>query len=448
MVQIECVSPNDGRLLEVIPVTPLATVSKWIGQRINLVLPSVDRSRMLTLLTNALKANEQRLAKAIVEEIGKMPEEASGEVSYAVSFLDSARKFIDTEERDAYQFESSSLFYAPRGLALLITAFNDPVAGITRKLAAAIAAGCPVVVKPSPLGALCAQELDAVMPDELREYVRFAYLDSAADTVSLIDSPGIEIVSMTGSTHAGRSIAIVAGTRAIPCVLELGGNCPMVLFADADLRLAAVDALDRKSRAAGQSCSAINRILIHASIIDQFISEIESLLGKYSCGPSESTDVRFGPVRTVSSQHRLADLEARCIAAGAEVVGRGENKAQSVNCIAYPLTVVRSSPGMPLDFEEAFGPLLCVQSFSTLADLDVQLSPSRQNLAAYFYGYEVQRYLIARPWIRFGSIGINTTKIQGSDLPTGGFAGAGYGREGGPHGVNAFRSTINLRRLK
>jgi len=446
MNEIECLSPNDQRLLAAIPVTPLGPLRQWAAANADVVVPTSGRAAMLRSLSQAITTRKARLEHAIVHEGGKTADEAAAETEYAASFLDAACDVIEAESRVAADRLNSGIHHAPLGVALLIAAYNDPLAGITRKLGPAIAAGCPVIIKPSPLGAWCAQLLEDAVPEAMREYLRFAYLDSTDDAAQLISAPGIGVVSLTGSTKAGHAVGAIAGARAIPCIFELGGNCPLVVFADADLDRAAIDILDRKSRAAGQACSAVNRVLVDAQVMGALLERIEALLPKFSCGRSSDSAARFGPVRTLASRRRLRELELRCMADGGILVGRGADLAISDLCSTYPLTIIRSPRASPLDTEEAFGPLLNVRSFSGREELDRILSPARQNLAAYFYGKSTEEYLAQRPALRFGSIGIDTTRVQSPFVPTGGFWNAGYGREGGAWGVDAFRTTINLRR--
>jgi succinate-semialdehyde dehydrogenase/glutarate-semialdehyde dehydrogenase len=448
MHNINCMSPNDQQLLASVPITPLSPLMDWVNDSTERIVPVDERIGLLHALSTALIHNSARLERAIIDEVGKTATEAAGEVPYAAAFIDAACSVLENEGETETEVKQtySKISQAPLGTALLITAYNDPVAGIIRKIAPAIAAGCPVVIKPSPLGAWCAQILQEILPDGFADYVQFAYLDDNASTAALVRASGIGVVSLTGSTKAGRTVGTIAGARPIPCTLELGGNCPFVVFADADLDCAAFDILDRKARSAGQACSALNRVLVDARVIKPLLERIIALLDNFTCGPSTHPEARFGPVRTQLSRTRLSELEGRCVAMGGVVVGRGKDLALSDACSTYPLTIVRTNQTSPLDLEEAFGPLFSVRAYSDLAQLDQLLAPARQNLAAYFYGSQADAYLGSRLSIRFGSIGINTTRVQGADVPTGGFGQAGHGREGGVWGLNAFRSTINVKR--
>jgi succinate-semialdehyde dehydrogenase/glutarate-semialdehyde dehydrogenase len=439
-----CLSPNNGTVLSQIELSDRSKIHQWISSRYKTVVAEKNRLTLLTQLSERILQSTEALSQAIQDEVGKTPAEAHGEVLYAASFVEAA--VVALKDQLQQRLSNPKLpAKAPLGPALLISAFNDPIAGITRKLAPAIAAGCSVVIKPSPLGFLCARALEEILPDGLREHVVFAYLENPHEIKGLIEDSDISIVSMTGSTLAGRQIAQSAGKKAIPCVLELGGNCPLVVFKDADLEKAARDILDRKTRAAGQACSAVNRVLADARIIKELECHLEALEKHYPCGPSQRTDIVFGPVRHRESVERLRRLESQALALGARLVFRASVINPETTCLAYPLTALRLDADSPFDHEEAFGPSFVIRQFTNDAELEALLDANRQNLAAYFYGKKAEQFLTGRPWIRFGSIGINTTRIQGPDVPTGGFGEAGYGREGGSWGIEEFQATVNIK---
>lgn len=442
MSNYQCFSPNNGKVFSEIKLSKFAEINQWIRSRKKVVIAEQDRLVLLRDLSEKITQAGAALGYAIEEEVGKTPSEARGEVLYAASFVDAALAAL-RDQLDQYRNNPSLPTKSPLGPALLITAFNDPIAGITRKLAPAIAAGCPVVIKPSPWGFFSAKALENCLPDGLQKYVFFAYLENLSEINSLITESEIAVISMTGSTAAGREIAKKAGNRVIPCVLELGGNCPFVIFRDADVKKAARDILERKTRAAGQACSAVNRVLVDTKVMKELELSLQSLQKDYVCGPSKVPGIAFGPVRNLDSVTRLKRLEHELIASGAKLVLRASVNDPGGASYAYPLTAYQSDSDSPLDFEEAFGPLFVIRQFSNEEELEMLIETNRQNLAAYFYGKQAEVFLKSRPWIRFGSIGFDTTKIQGPDIPTGGFGEAGYGREGGFWGIDEFEATVN-----
>ena len=437
MSLIHCVSPNDSACFAQVAESELASVLAWSERMATRVIPRYERPALLASIAHAIRRDGKVLAAAVIKEVGKTPAEAEAEVDYAAAFVESAQRIAEAElERRPLPDR------APFGISLLVTAFNDPLAGITRKLAPAIAAGCPVLVKPSVLGAYCASELKRVIATATGDWAAFAFVADNDKAEQLIRLDGVRCVSMTGSTVAGRRVAVAAAERLLPCVLELGGNCPFVVFEGADLDYAVKDLLDRKTRAAGQACSAVNRVLVSRSIVEEFTARLLERMGHYPCGPSDA-GVTFGPVRSQGSLERLNRLMARCLDSG-QLIGRGPIAATSPACLAFPVTAVTApEPAGSLATEEAFGPLFSVGTFRDDAELDSVLARNRHNLVLYLYGVRAAAFLVARPYLRFGSVGLNTTRIQGTDVPTGGFGDAGYGREGGFWGVDGFRSTVN-----
>lgn len=445
MNRIDCFSPNNGHLLDSVPVTTNAEIARVLERLQDHVVRWEERVVVLRTLSESIRAAKEVFARIIIDEVGKTLEEAHGEVDYACTFLDAAASWVDTASRDGVPSGTTGVLSVPVGLALLVTPYNDPLAGITRKIASAIAAGCPVIVKPSPLGALCAQRLRQVLPAEAVPHAHFVFLEDHEQIARLVRENTVAIVSMTGSTVAGRAIATVAASRPIPAVLELGGICPFVVLPDCDLQRAARDLLDRKIRAAGQACSSVNCVLVHGQVYHRFCEEVSGLLPTYICGRSDSEGVQYGPVRTRGALARLDALEQRCLSDGSTLLFRGPLKAGSEKSYCRPLSVLVANQANALDTEETFGPLLVIQRFRDEAQIAAALLRNRQKLVAYFYGASASHFLSAYPALRFGSIGINTTRIQGPAVPTGGFGDAGYGREGGFWGIEEFRTTINIR---
>jgi acyl-CoA reductase-like NAD-dependent aldehyde dehydrogenase len=439
---IDCISPNDSLCFGQVAETDIASLSIWSNRMAERVIPSSERPRILKMITYAIRRDEKLLTEAIVKEAGKTLSEAKAEIDYAAAFVESAQRIAEAE------LKCHPLpFQVPFGISLLITAYNDPLAGITRKLAFAIAAGCPVIIKPSALGAYCARELERSITDATGDWVTFAFLSDNKIAEQLIQLEGIRCVSMTGSTYAGRRVALASANRLLPCILELGGNCPFVIFEDANLESTIRDLLIRKTRAAGQACSAVNRVLVSRAIIKEFTSLLLEQMEYYPCGQSDG-DVVFGPVRSLSSLNRLNRLMRHCMDSG-QLIGRGPKATSTPSCLVFPVTAVSvSSASDPLVTAEAFGPLFTVASFQDDNELDAILAANRHNLVLYLYGTRADAFLKTRSYLRYGSVGLNTINVQGTDIPTGGFGDAGYGREGGLWGVNSYRSTVNIREAK
>jgi succinate-semialdehyde dehydrogenase/glutarate-semialdehyde dehydrogenase len=445
-----CYSPNDGRLLdEVETIEPSALEAAVLEAKRAYFALSSDadmRRQLLTSFRDRLLHDKDALAALVVDEVGKTPAEASGEVDYAAAFVDQALHAMDQGVLDADRIRGHIIRKVGVGPALLIAPYNDPLAGITRKVAPAIAAGCPVLVKPSRLGLLSARavmaHLEAIAPRGAATLVNIADTEAVQ---RLIGHDEIAIVSFTGSTETGRKVAAAAGAGLTKAVLELGGNNAFLVDRDADPEKSADDLIGRKIKAAGQACSSVNRAYVHADVSDRFLERLEARTVGLRTGPSTS-DVDYGPLRTEGLREHLSGLHKElCRLDGARSVMAGAN-SESGDAIAFPVTWVQLPEGAenPLDQAETFGPLMTVTVVGETEKALAHIARGRQNLVFYYYGGDaalVRRYFATA---RHGSIGLNTTAIQGPDIATGGFGEAGFGREGGRYGVAEFLTTLNV----
>ena len=392
-----------------------------------------------------LRSARTELAALVVREVGKKPGEADGEIDYAISFLDHCRGLLDSVAFEQTIEPGRKVTDVGVGGAFLICPFNDPVAGLTRKIAPAIAAGCPVIVKPSSLAVLCARAMfrafrRAGVGDELQ-------LLATGDPVlagQVLRHDEIDIVSFTGSTAVGRDLAVASAASGKRAIMELGGNCPFAVFSDTDVDRAVADLLERKLKAAGQACSSVNRVFVESGIYRSFREKLLERVEAVTAGPSDQ-GADLGPVRTREAADALADVVFRVREDGERLLTPEPRKVRDACPFVFPLTVVESGGDSFFDRYETFGPLLSIRPFSRREDLFARLSRERHALAAYFYTGAPEAIQPHLGGMRFGSIGINTTAIQGADVPTGGFRDAGFGREGGIWGMREFLTTVNCR---
>lgn len=425
----EVISPNTGAVIgHWTPDSSArigATLDGLSGAMADLALPDARRA----ILSGAIKALDlarEPLRAIVIAEVGKTPAEASDEVDYAIGFLRHAL----TQVPDAIPGKGERrLRVVPAGPVLAITPYNDPLAGILRKIAPAIAAGCPVVVKPSALSHLTARALFDALHGTVPAGAIAMVNHTDRDVLGrLIADPRFRVLSFTGSTPTGLAIAARAGLKRL--VLELGGNNPFLVLDGADLDRAATDAVARKTRAAGQACSAQNRIYVVAPLYQAFRDAFLDRLSAVTFGASDG-GVAMGPVRSARDLDRLAAL-----AAGGQTFGRCTAPAP----FAFGPVVLDDDSA--LRHAEAFGPLVSLCPVPDRAAALQLAAREEQALVGYLYG-EVSPADLAP--LRFGSLGINSTRIQGAEVPTGGFATAGIGREGGVWGLQEFQTTINER---
>lgn len=439
---VDIISPNTGRVIGEWQPTDkkhIKAVLQSIEAMPVLLSQHEQRQAWLIRLADRLVEHRTHLAGVIRDEVGKTQSEADDEVDYAASFLHYAASIIG-EIPDEKCIGERRVRDVPAGPALLITPYNDPLAGITRKIAPAIAAGCPAVVKPSPQAQLSAEALFALIDcDEQQQFAHMINHNDHDVLQSLITSPVFRVLSFTGSTDVGIQLARLAAGTLTKTVLELGGNNPFFVLCGADLPTCVAAAVSRKTRAAGQACSAQNRIYVVDELFDSFRELFLEALDAVSFGSSDQA-VSMGPLRSRKACARLAGLVQASRAHG-DVHTLGKAVTSNVGeSFCFAPTVLESDH--VLRDTEAFGPLVSISRIRNKTEAIARAVREPQALVCYFFG-DIDAHELAA--VRFGSIGINTTGIQGADVPTGGFGAAGIGREGGLWGLREYTTTINER---
>jgi acyl-CoA reductase-like NAD-dependent aldehyde dehydrogenase len=437
----EVISPNTGLPIggwSPTPETQVAARLAGLPRGLAILADVRERRQGLERLAAAIAAKKDDFTSLIVAEVGKTPPEAADEVDYAISFISFAAEAAGTLETATESRDGRVIKAVPQGPALLITPFNDPLAGITRKIAPAIACGCPAVVKPSSLSHLTAAMLFACIEKAgLGDFIGLVNHTDRTVLDRLVRDPVFRVLSFTGSTATGVALASAAAGSLKRLILELGGNNPFLVIEGADVNRAADDAVGRKLRAAGQACSAQNRIYVVESLHAAFREALYERLSEVTYGSSDS-GVTMGPVRTgqaVASLQRLVEESAR--SGAVQSFGTPSSREAA---FSFPPTVVECDAA--LRSHEAFGPLMSFSAVPDRATAFAIAADELQALACYVYGDPHPQEIGT---LRFGSIGINTTRIQGPDVPTGGFGTAGIGREGGRWGLEEFITTVNQR---
>ena len=448
-VSLPVLAPNTGRVFD--HWQPMA--GEEVARAVEIVdrglddLESVERRReVLTRCIGALVSRRRMLAELVVREVGKKPEEAQGEVDYAVSFLEAAREALDALVLEHRPDPERLIREVPYRAVLVIAPFNDPLAGLTRKIGPSLAAGATVLVKPSRLGVLCARALaESCHEAGAGDFVQLVVPQDNQVVEALIADHRIGAISFTGSTVTGRTLAVLAAQEGKKAVLELGGNCPFVICEDACLDHALDDLMVRKLKAAGQACSSVNRVFVAARRHAELRERLLERAGRIEPGPSDRMGVDLGPLRTRAATQALADAVDRALRGGERLLSEMPRPAPPGAPFLFPFTVVECGDQSLFDTYETFGPVLSIRPFDALDVLLRRLETERHALVAYFYTADPAALLPRLRRLRFGSLGLNSTAIQGADVPTGGFRGAGIGREGGVWGVREFLSPVNHR---
>ncbi|WP_028602377.1 NAD-dependent succinate-semialdehyde dehydrogenase [Ottowia thiooxydans] len=389
-----------------------------------------------------LMDNQDDLGRIMTAEQGKPFAEARGEVTYGASFVEwfaeEAKRVGGETLATSDPTKRLSVLRQPIGVCAAITPWNFPLAMITRKVAPALAAGCPVVIKPAeltPLTALAAAELAlrAGIPAGVLNVITGT--DSAAYGKVLCESDIVRHLSFTGSTEVGRILMAQCASTVKKLGLELGGNAPFIVFDDADIDAAVEGAIASKYRNAGQTCVCANRLYVQDRVYDQFVKKLAAKVAKMKVGNGFEEGVTIGPLIEDAAVKKVARHVADAVKKGGKVVTGGQKLAGQF----YPPTVIaNASAKMLVASEETFGPLAPVFRFKTEQEAIDAANATIFGLASYFYARDIGRITRVSEALEYGIVGINAGIISVEQAPFGGVKQSGLGREGSRHGIDEY----------
>jgi succinate-semialdehyde dehydrogenase / glutarate-semialdehyde dehydrogenase len=389
-------------------------------------------------------ANQEDLGRIMTAEQGKPFPEAKGEVAYGASFVEwfaEEAKRINGETLP--QFDNNRrlmVIRQPIGVCAAITPWNFPLAMITRKVAPALAAGCPVVIKPAeltPLTALAAAELAirAGIPAGVLNMLTADGPNSIAIGKVLCASDVVRHISFTGSTEVGRILMAQSAPTVKKLSLELGGNAPFIVFDDADVDSAVEGAIASKYRNAGQTCVCANRIYVQAGVYDAFVEKFAATVGAMKVGNGFEDGVVQGPLIEDAAVEKVQRHVQDALSKGARIVTGG----QKLQGQFFQPTVVADATGeMLCAKEETFGPLAPIFRFQTEQEAVDAANATEFGLASYFYSRDIGRITRVSEALEYGMVGINVGIIATEHVPFGGVKQSGLGREGSRHGVDEY----------
>ena len=413
-------------------------------------LPAKARSAILMKWFHLLIQHADDLARIMTAEQGKPLAEAKGEVAYGASFLE----WFAEEGRRIYgetvpSTDPSKRFLVlkqPVGVCAAITPWNFPIAMITRKVAPALAAGCPVVIKPAeatPLSALAVAELAqrAGMPPGVLNVITADADQSIEVGKALCASDVVRHLSFTGSTEVGRILIRQCAPTVKKLSLELGGNAPFIVFDDADLDAAVEGALVSKYRNAGQTCVCANRLYVQASVYERFVDKLTAKVAEMRVGNGFEPGVVQGPLIDAQALAKVEELLADAIDKGAQVRTGGQRaqvRGGSQGAFFEPTVLSNVDASMRVAREEIFGPVAPVFAFETEADAIRLANDTEFGLASYFYSRDVGRIWRVSEGLEYGMVGVNTGIISTCEVPFGGVKQSGLGREGARQGIEDY----------
>ncbi|KAF5529963.1 succinate-semialdehyde dehydrogenase [Fusarium mexicanum] len=388
------------------------------------------------LLTNA----REDIAKLVTYETGKPLTEARGEVDYALGF---AWWFAGEAERirgsiaiPSVSDRRTFVIKQPIGVSVALVPWNFPVAMIIRKVAAALAAGCSMIVKPSPetplsVMALADLALRAGFPPGVFNVITTDNVNTPSVSEALCKHSLVRKVTFTGSTAVGRIIAHHCSDGLKKVTMELGGNCPFIVFNDGDLEQAVAALMILKWRTAGQACTHANRVYVQSGVYDQFVNMILEATNKLRVGHGADSITTMGALTTSRGIEKLDKHVADAVAKGGKILCGGKAPSGLGGYFFEPTIISDMTASMLTTKEEIFGPLLGLYRFDTEEEVIEAANNTSMGLASYFFTKDIDRTWRLLENLEAGMIGMNTGNASGAESPFGGIKESGYGKEAG-----------------
>jgi succinate-semialdehyde dehydrogenase/glutarate-semialdehyde dehydrogenase len=406
--------------------------------------PPRERGEILRRAFEAMTANADDLALVMTLEMGKPIAESKAEITYAAEFL---RWFSEEAVRIEGRFATAPngagrliTMKQPVGPCYAITPWNFPAAMGTRKIGPAIAAGCTMVIKPAqqtPLSMLALAKIfeEAGLPKGVLSVVT----SSSSSDVSkpIIGDPRLRKLTFTGSTEVGRMLVEQSASGLLRTSMELGGNAPFLVFEDADLDAAVEGAVIAKMRNIGEACTAANRFHVAASVADRFADKLAARLREMKVGRGTEEDVKVGPLIDADQRDKVAELVTDATDRGAKaLVGGGPR--EGAGYFFDPTVLSDVAPDSRLLKEEIFGPVAPVIGFDSEDDAIHAANDTEYGLVAYVYTQDIKRAFRVCERLQTGMVGLNQGMVSNASAPFGGVKASGFGREGGPEGINEY----------
>jgi len=431
-------TPEDGMAALDAAVTAQASWAK--------VAPR-ERSEMLRAAYEKLTERAEEFALLMTLEMGKPLAEARGEVAYGAEFF---RWFAEEAVRVHGRYSVAPngatrllTMKQPVGPTYMITPWNFPLAMGTRKIGPAIAAGCTMVVKPAhetPLSMLALVELleEVGVPAGVVNVVTTTH--SGALSEPIIRDPRLRKLTFTGSTAVGKKLVEQSAEQLLRLSMELGGNAPFIVFADADLDKAVDGAMLAKMRNIGEACTAANRFFVQESVAAAFAEKFAARMGALTVGKGTKSGIDVGPLITAKARDGVHELVLDAVGKGARALTGGD--AVPGRGYFYAPTVLA---GVPADArvltEEIFGPVAPIATFTDEADAIAKANGTEYGLVGYVFTNDYARVIRVAEALEFGMVGINTGIVSNPAAPFGGVKHSGFGREGGFEGIDEYLET-------
>jgi succinate-semialdehyde dehydrogenase / glutarate-semialdehyde dehydrogenase len=409
--------------------------------------PPRERGEILRRAWERINERADELALVMTLEMGKPLAESKAEIAYASEFF---RWFAEEAVRIEGRFATAPngqgrliTMRQPVGPCYAITPWNFPMAMGTRKIGPAVAAGCTMVIKPAqqtPLSMLALAQIleEAGLPAGV---VNVITAKSSGRTMEpLIKDPRARKLSFTGSTAVGKTLIEQSAEQVLRVSMELGGNAPFLIFDDADLDAAVEGALIAKMRNGGEACTSANRFHVAGSVAEDFAERLASRIGELKVGRGTEPDVKVGPLIDDDQRGKVATLVEDAVGKGAKVLVGGEN-IDSAGYFYKPTVLTDIPESADLLHEEIFGPVAPVQGFDSEDEAIAKANDTEYGLVAYVFTRDINRAFRVIEKLDTGMVGLNQGIVSNAGAPFGGVKQSGYGREGGPEGLEEYLET-------
>lgn len=445
---IEVSNPSTGEALGTVPKCGRAETARAIEAAHRAFeswrkTTANERAALMMKLHDELVANQDALGRLLTVEMGKPLAEGCGEIGFGAGFLrwfaEEAKRIYGDVIPSPWPGKRIVVTKEPVGVVGAITPWNFPNSMIARKLGAALAAGCTVVVKPASQTPYSALAIAA-----LCEKVGFPpgvvnVLTGKASAIAdeLCENDKVRKITFTGSTPIGKGLAAKAGANMKRISMELGGNAPFIVFDDADLDAAVAGAMISKFRNTGQTCVCANRILVQSGVYDAFSRKLGDAVAALKVGDGLGEGVEQGPMIDGSGVEKVEEHIADAVSKGAQVLVGG-NRHELGGSFFEPTLIGDVTPEMLVANEETFGPLAPLFRFETEAEAIEMANATEYGLACYFYTQDLGRSWRVMEALEYGMVGINEGLISTEVAPFGGVKDSGIGNEGSKYGVEDY----------
>lgn len=444
-------NPADGSVVGTVPKLTKAQVAEAIesAQKAFLEwrkLTAAQRGAILRKWKDLTVENAEDIAVIVTTEQGKPLAESKGEIglgaNYMEWFAEEGRRVYGEVIPSPWPGKQPITIKQPVGVAAAITPWNFPMAMIPRKAAPALAAGCPIILKPAsktPFTALALGEL------ALRAGVPAGVISVLTGQASVIGdelcaNPLVKKISFTGSTAVGKSLIAACSQTVKKVSMELGGNAPMIICPDADLELAVAGTMGSKFRNTGQTCICVNRVIVHESIHNAYVAKLLEKVKDIKLGNGMEPGVTQGPLVDRKAKDAMQPFVDDAVAKGAKIAAGGKESA--LGGLHYEPTVLTGvTATMRVFREEIFGPICPIVTYKTEAEAIALANDTEYGLASYVFTKDIGSFYRIASGIEYGLVGVNEVTLASGEVPFGGVKESGLGKEGGRQGIEDYLET-------